>query len=55
MWWWHGDLGWGAWLAMSLGMVAFWALEIDEDEYRRRLDRLHASHGAGATPKAGEQ
>ena len=25
---WYGDLGWGAWLAMSLGMLAFWGLVI---------------------------
>lgn len=77
MWSWHGDWGWGAWLVMSLGMIAFWTLviwlflnagrtsqnavtpsergpeeiladrfargEIDEDEYQRRLDTLHAS------------
>ena len=23
---WDNDYGWGAWLAMSAGMVAFWAL-----------------------------
>jgi hypothetical protein len=23
---WDNDYGWGAWLAMSIGMVAFWAL-----------------------------
>jgi len=28
MWWWHGDWGWGAWLVMSLGMLAFWVLVI---------------------------
>ena len=28
MWWSHGDWGWGAWLVMALGMVAFWALVI---------------------------
>jgi putative membrane protein len=26
MWWYHGDWGWGAWLVMSLGMLAFWGL-----------------------------
>lgn len=25
MMWWSGSWGWGAWLAMSLAMVAFWA------------------------------
>lgn len=77
MWSWQGDWGWGAWLVMSLGMLAFWTLviwlflnagrtsqdavtpserepektlanrfargEIDEDEYHRRSDTLHAS------------
>ena len=28
MWWWHGDWGWGAWLAMTVGMLAFWGLLI---------------------------
>ena len=28
MWWSHGDWGWGAWIVMSLGMVAFWFLVI---------------------------
>jgi putative membrane protein len=23
---WDNDYGWGAWLAMTVGMVAFWAL-----------------------------
>jgi putative membrane protein len=26
MMWWGGDWGWGAWLGMSLGMLAFWGL-----------------------------
>ena len=26
MMWWNGDWGWGAWLAMSLGMLAFWGV-----------------------------
>ena len=85
MWWWHGNLGWGGWLVMSLGMLAFWALviwlfvsvlrtspdtpprqatpeetladrfargEIDDDEYRQRLETLHGSHGGRTTPKA---
>ena len=76
MWWYHGDWGWGAWLLMTVGMVAFWGLviwalvtqarstgappprertperilaerlatgEIDEDDYRRRLDALHSA------------
>jgi putative membrane protein len=25
---WDSDYGWGAWLAMSVGMVAFWALVV---------------------------
>ena len=25
---WDNDYGWGAWLAMSVGMVAFWALVV---------------------------
>lgn len=87
MWLWHGGWGWGAWLVMSLGMVAFWALviwlfvnvirtnqeggtprdrtpeeilaerfargEIDDDEYRRRLETLHAPRGVGVPPRAG--
>ena len=28
MMWWGGDWGWGAWLVMSLMMLAFWALVI---------------------------
>lgn len=28
MWGWHGDVGWGGWLAMSVLMVAFWGLVI---------------------------
>ena len=28
MWWWHGDWGWGAWLAMTAGMLVFWGLVI---------------------------
>ena len=28
MMWWSGDWGWGAWLAMSVMMVAFWVLLI---------------------------
>ena len=28
MMWWVGDLGWGAWVVMSLMMLAFWALII---------------------------
>ena len=28
MWWWHSGWGWGAWLVMSLGMIAFWGLVI---------------------------
>lgn len=28
MWWHYGDWGSGAWLAMTLGMVAFWGLVI---------------------------
>lgn len=78
MWWYHGNWGWGAWLLMTAGMVAFWGLviwavvtltrnagtpaspdrarspeeilaerlatgEIDEDEYRRRLEVLQSS------------
>ncbi len=72
--WFDDGWGWGAWLVMTLGMLAFWGLviwaifalvrsstdgatrrgatpeqilgerfargEIDEDEYRRRLDAL---------------
>jgi putative membrane protein len=26
MWWTHGDWGWGAWLTMTVVMVAFWGL-----------------------------
>jgi putative membrane protein len=26
MMWWGGEWGWGAWLAMSLGMLVFWGL-----------------------------
>ena len=82
--WPHGDWGWDAWLVMSVGMVAFFALviwlvlniarasqegpippdrtpedllakrfangEIDDDEYQRRLDKLHASQAAATTP-----
>ena len=99
MMWWsgHWGWGWGAWLVMSLGMVAFWGLviwlflnvirtiprttsrtstesvspptgtpeeilaerfargEIDEDDYRRRLNTLHASHAVDTPPKAGGQ
>ena len=77
MWWYHGGWGWGGWLVMSVGMIAFWALviwavialarsaasasptaprtpqeilaerlatgEIDEDEYRRRLEALQSN------------
>ena len=25
---WHMDVGWGAWLVMTVGMVAFWGLVI---------------------------
>lgn len=28
MWWYEGDWGWGAWLAMTAGMLAFWGLVI---------------------------
>ena len=28
MMWWGGDWGWGAWLIMTLMMLAFWALVI---------------------------
>lgn len=28
MWWYHGDWSWGAWLVMTVGMVAFWGLVI---------------------------
>ena len=28
MMWWSGDWGWGAWVVMSLMMLAFWALVI---------------------------
>ena len=97
MMWWSGHWGWGGWLVMSLGMVAFWGLviwlflnvirttsratsrtstdsvsprtgtpeeilaerfargEIDEDDYRRRLNTLHASHAVDTPPKAGGQ
>ena len=76
--WGHG-WGWGGWLAMTLGSLAFWALvfwavvtlvrsdrrkrepagpedivaarfaagEIDEDEYRRRLQALRSPSGLG--------
>ena len=27
--------------------------EIDDDEYRRRLETLHAPHGVGGRPKSG--
>ena len=26
MWWSHGDWGWGAWVTMTVVMVAFWGL-----------------------------
>ena len=26
MMWWGGDWGWGAWLGMSIGMLAFWGI-----------------------------
>ena len=26
MMWWNGGWGWGGWLVMSLGMIAFWAV-----------------------------
>jgi len=84
MWWYDDGWGWGGWLVMTLGMVAFWGLvfwaivtvvrssatpgdrepaggrtpdqilserfargEIDEEEYRRRLDVLHGT-GSGS-------
>ena len=28
MWYWHGDIGWGSWLLMSIPMLAFWGLVI---------------------------
>ena len=28
MWWWHGDWGWAAWLAMTVSMLVFWGLFI---------------------------
>jgi putative membrane protein len=28
MWWDHGGWGWGAWLVMTLGMLAFWGLVV---------------------------
>jgi putative membrane protein len=28
MWWYDGAWGWGAWLAMTAGMLAFWGLVI---------------------------
>ena len=28
MWWWHGDWGWGPWLAMTVGMLVFWGLAV---------------------------
>jgi putative membrane protein len=28
VWWNNGDWGWGGWLAMAFGMVAFWGLVI---------------------------
>ena len=99
MMWWsgHWGWGWGGWLVMSLGMVAFWGLviwlflnvirttsrtssrtssgsvsprtgtpegilaerlargEIDEEDYRRRLNALHASQAVGPPPRAGGQ
>ncbi len=88
MWWYHGDWSWGAWLVMTVGMVAFWGLviwaviavarsgdagaarrdrtpeevlagrlahrDIDEDEYRRRLDTLREPAASGATEPAGK-
>ena len=85
--WWHGNWGWGSWLAMSLSMLVFWGLviwvvatlvrspgtprepsvdperilaerfargEINEDDYRRRLDALRSVDGpevhAGSRP-----
>ena len=81
---WHDDLGWWAWLTMSLGMVIFWGLvvwgialllrgrggtlnnerpspekilderlargEIDEREYRRRLEALHSNDSLRQEP-----
>lgn len=86
---WHGDWSWGAWLAMSLSMGAFWWFaiwlflnlartnkkdgprraatadeilaarfargEIDEDDFRRRLEALHGDLGARASAKAGNR
>jgi len=28
MWWYHGGWGWGTWLVMTVGMLAFWGLVI---------------------------
>jgi putative membrane protein len=28
MMWWHGGVGWGGWLVMTLLMIAFWGLVI---------------------------
>lgn len=87
MWWYDGDWGWGAWLAMTASMLAFWGLviwailalvrgsagegarrdttpeqilaerfargEIDEDEYRRRLDALRGSREPSAAGAGG--
>lgn len=81
---WHDDVGWWAWLTMSLGMVIFWGLvvwglalllrgrggtlnaerpspekilderlargEIDEREYRRRLEALHSNDSLRQEP-----
>ena len=28
MMWWYGDVGWGAWIVMTLSMAVFWALVV---------------------------
>ena len=49
MMWYGNDPGWGGWLLMSLGMLAFWALVAVAVIALVRAQRVDSPHDSGRT------
>lgn len=54
--WYHGDLGWGSWIAMTLLLVGFWVrlllavLKLFRTTKEVTRDARPAEHGPGPDP-----